>query len=111
MSTYVLIRVKQHVPKLICSCSSFQKRILRAHQCKYFTQPIIQSLASDSIMGFHLLQNPNDSRFSILAQGRSPFYLSAFEVTFIKISSPAFFRQKEFVDSLKIVLLLLRSPF
>ena len=39
----------------------------------------------------------------ILAQGRSPFHLSALEATFIKTSSPAFWGQKEFVYSLKIV--------
>ena len=64
---------------------------------------------SDSAIGLHLLQNPtcaqhyDDNRFSVLAQGRSPFYLTALEVTFIKTSNPAFCRQKEFVYSLKIV--------
>ena len=68
-----------------------------------------QSLASDSAIGLHLLQNPtcaqhyDDSRFFILAQGRSPFHLSALEYTFIKTSNPALCRQKEFVYSLKIV--------
>ena len=41
--------------------------------------------------------------FPILAQGRSPFSLSALEATFIKTSNPALCRQKEFVYSLKIV--------
>ena len=60
-------------------------------------------------IGLHLLQNPvcaqhyDDSRFSILAQGRSPFHLYALEATFIKTSNPALCRQKEFVYSLKIV--------
>ena len=54
-----------------------------------------QSLAFDSAIGLYLLQNPNcaqhydDSRFSILAQGRLPFYLSALEATFIKTFNPA----------------------
>ena len=49
---------------------------------------ITQSQASDSAIELHLLQNPicaqhyDDSRFSILAQGRSPFHLSALEATF-----------------------------
>ena len=57
----------------------------------------------------HLLQNPtcalhyDDSSSSILAQGRSPFHLSALAATFIKTSNPARCRQKEFVYSLKIV--------
>ena len=71
--------------------------------------PTTQSLASDSAIGLHPLQNPtcaqhyDDNRFSILAQGRSPFHLSALEATFIKTSNPALCRQKEFVYSLKIV--------
>ena len=69
-----------------------------------------QSFASDSAIGLHLLQNPtcaqhyDDSRFSILAQGRSPFPLSALEATFIKTFNPALCPQKEFIlYSLKIV--------
>ena len=100
-------RIKQHVPKSIRSCSSSQKRLLPARRCKSSTQTNTQSLASDSAIGLHLLQNPtcaqhyDDSRFSILAQGRSPFHLSALEATFIKTSNPALCRQKEFVYSLK----------
>ena len=102
-------RIKQHIPKSICSCSSSQKRLLPARRCKSSTQTNTQSLASDSAIGLHLLQNPtcaqhyDDSRFSILAQGRSPFHLSALEATFIKTSNPALCRQKEFIYSLKIV--------
>ena len=104
-------RIKQHVPKSIRSCSSSQKRLLPTRRCKSPTQTNnTQSLASDSAIGLHLLQNPtcaqhyDDSRFSILAQGRSPFHLSALEATFIKTSNPAHCRQKEIVYSLKIVL-------
>ena len=102
-------RIKQHVPKSVRSCSSSQKRLLPARRCKSSTQTNTQSLASDSAIGLHLLQNPtcaphyDDSRFSILAQGRSLFHLSAFEATFIKTSNLALCRQKEFVYSLKIV--------
>ena len=49
--------IKQHVPKSIRSCSS-QKRTFPTPQCKSFTQPNIQSLASDSAIGLHLLQKP-----------------------------------------------------
>ena len=102
-------RMKHHVPKSIRSYSSSQKRLLPARYCKSSTQTNTQSLASDSAIGLHLLQNPtcaqhyDDRRFSILAQGRSPFHLSAFEATFIKTSIPALCRQKEFVYSLNIV--------
>ena len=44
---------------------------------------------------------------SILARGRSPFYLSALEATFIKTFNPTLCRQKEFVYSLKIVIMTL----
>ena len=86
-----------------------EKRLLPARRCKSSTQTNTQSLASDSAIGLRLLQNPtcaqhyDDSRFSTLAHGRSPFHLSTFEATFIKTSNPAFCRQKEFVYSLKIV--------
>ena len=97
-------RIKLRVPKSIRSFSS-QKRLLPARRCKSSTQTNTQSLASDSAIGLHLLQNPtcaqhyDDSRFSILAQGRSPLHLSAFEATFIKTSNPALCRQIEFVYS------------
>ena len=93
-------RIKHHVPKSIRSCSSSQKRLLPARYCKSSTQTNTQSLASDSAIGLHLLQNPicaqhyDDRRFSILAQGRSPFHLSAVKATFIKASNSALCRQK-----------------
>ena len=51
----------------------------------------IQSLASDTAIGLHALQNPacaqhfDDSKFSILAQGCALFHLSALEVTLSKL--------------------------
>ena len=51
-------RIKQHVPKSIRCCSSSQKRLLPAGRCKSSTQTNTQSLASDSAIGLHLLQNP-----------------------------------------------------
>ena len=101
-------RIKQHVPKSIRFCSSSQKPLLPACQCKPSTQTNTQSLASDSAIGLHLLQNPtcaqhyDDNRFSILAQGRSSFHLSALEATFNKTSNPTLCQQKEFTYSLKI---------
>ena len=92
-------RIKQHVPKSIRLCSSSQKRLLPARRCKASTQTNTQYLASDSTVGLHLLQNPvcaqhyDDSRFSILAQGRSPFHLSDFEATLNRTSNPALYRQ------------------
>ena len=51
-------RIKHHVPKSIRSCSSSQKRLLPARRCKSSTQTNTKSLASDSAIGLHLLQNP-----------------------------------------------------
>ena len=51
-------RIKQHVPESIRSCCSSEKHILSARLCETSTQTIIQSLASDSTIGFHVLQNP-----------------------------------------------------
>ena len=87
-------RIKQHVPKSFRSCSSSKKGLLSAHRCKSSTQTNTQSLASNSAIGLHLLQNPtcaqhyDDSRFSILAQGRSPFHLSALKPLSSKLLTP-----------------------
>ena len=80
-------RIKQHAPKSIRSYSFSQKRLLPARRYKASTQTNTQSLVSDSAIGLHLLQNLTcaqhyDDRFSILAQGRSPFHLCALEATF-----------------------------
>ena len=45
-------RIKQDVPKSIRSCSSSQKLILAARQCKSSTQTNSQSLAFDSALDF-----------------------------------------------------------
>ena len=99
-------RIKQHVPKSIRSCSSSQKRVLPARRCKSSIQTDIQSFASDLTIELHLLQNPtcaqhyDDSRSSILAQGRYHFHLSLLKATVIKTSNPALSRQKEFISAL-----------
>ena len=86
-------------PKTLTSCSSVQifhpdsypvSCFWFSHWTSSFTRPYLRSTLYDS-------------RFSILAQGCSPFHLSALEATFIKTSNPAFCRQKKFVYSLKIV--------
>ena len=51
-------KIKQHVPKFIRSCSSSQKRFLPVRRCKSSTQNNTQSLACDSAIELHLLQNP-----------------------------------------------------
>ena len=103
-------KIKQHVLKSIRSCSSSQKRLLPARRCKSSAQTNTQFLTSDSAIDIGRLQNPfcaqhyDDSRFFILAEGRSPFHhLSTIEAIFIKTSNPALCRQKEFVYSLKIM--------
>ena len=64
------------------------------------TQTNTQFSASDSAIGLYLFQHPicaqhyDDSRFSLLAQGRTPFHPLALEATFIKTSNPALCRQK-----------------
>ena len=74
-------RIKQHISKSICSSSSSQKRLLPACRCKSSTRTNTQSFAFDSDIGFHLVQNPvctqhyDESRFSILVQGRSTYPL------------------------------------
>ena len=104
-------RIKQHVPKSICYGTSSPKRDLRFCKCKYSSKSTtqIQSLTHDSAIALHHLRNPtyaqhyDDSTFSALAKGRSPFHLSALEATFIKTSNPILCRQKEFVYNLKIL--------
>ena len=65
-------------------------------------------LTSDSEIGLLLLQNPtcaqhfDHSRLSILAQGHSPFHLSALEATYQTLN-PSLCQQKEFMNNLKIV--------
>ena len=104
-------RIKQHVPKSIRYGISSPKRDLPIRKCKYSTKSTtqIQFLMHGSAIRLHLLRNPtcvqdyDDSMFSILEKGRSPFHLSALEATFIKTSNPIFCRQNEFVYNLKIL--------
>ena len=63
----------------------------------------------DSALKQNLLENPSyvsqysNTKFSILARGRTSFHLSTLEVTFIKSFQPNLCRQKEFLYSLKLI--------
>ena len=101
--------IEPHVSKPIRSPSFSHKRLFSVSRFKSSIQTNTQIFASDSATGLHFLPNPAcaqhycDSRLSFLAQGRSPFHLSAFEANFIKTSHPALRRQKEFLYNAKIV--------
>ena len=79
---------------------------MRSHAVSWYLKP--------AKFAVHLIaQHCDDSRFSILAQDRSPIHLFALEATthlfaleatFIKTSHPVLCRQKDFVYNLKIVL-------
>ena len=102
-------RIEPHVCKAIRSPSSSHKRLFSVSQFKSSIQTNTQFFASDSATGLHFLPNPAcgqhyyDSRHSFPAQGRSPCHLSAFEANFIKTSSSALRRQKQFLYNVKIV--------
>ena len=99
-------RIKQHVPKTILQKHISQDRSTLARSCKPIRS--FKTETSFSAIGQHLLQNPtcaheyNDNKFSILARGRTSFYLSTLEVTYIKTSKPNLCKQKEFIHGLKI---------
>ena len=98
-------RIKQHVPRSIANPSSSHNRQSLSCSLKANTRP--QKFQKSSI-GRYLLDNAqcalhySNEKFFILARGRSSFYLSAFEATFIKSLNPLLCKQKEFVYSLKI---------
>ena len=104
-------RIKQYVPKSNRYGTSSPNRDLPIRKYKYSTKLTtqIQSFTHDSAIELHLLRNPtcaqhyDDSMFSILAKGRSPFHLSTLAATFIKTSNPIFCWLKEFVYNLKIL--------
>ena len=56
---------------------------------QYFVKDGVQWLNLDFLRNSVCAQHYDDSRFSILAQGRFPFHLSAPESTFIKTFNPA----------------------
>ena len=111
--------VSHHLTRTMC----LSKRIVKQHIPKSITNPptphIRQSFPRpgkdtsprqfhESAIGQHLLDNAqcalhyNKDKFSVLARARTPFHLSALEVTFIKSLNPLLCKQKEFVYSLKI---------
>jgi len=98
-------RIKQHIPKHIRN-KTRPLKTLPKRSCKtsqYLTE------ASDSAIGLHLLQNKecaenyNNNMFSILATGRSSFYLATLEAVYIHSLKPVLCRQKEFVYLLETV--------
>ena len=103
-------RIKQHVPRSIRNHYSSQGRSNLSCACKKRALlKSTQATAHDSAIGQHLLENPpwasqySDTNFSILAQGRTSFHLSALEAMFIKSFQPNLCQHKEFLYSLKII--------
>ena len=80
-------------------------RLFIKRECKSASQ---LSPAGYSEIEQHLLENKDcavrydDKQFSILANGRLHFHLSTLEATYIKTLKPEFFRQNEFVYTLKL---------
>ena len=79
-------------------------RLSRANKRRFIVTLYLKSHWTLPLQNPVCAQHYDDIRFSIFAQGHSPFHLSALEATFIKTSNPALCRQKEFVYNLKIVL-------
>ena len=85
--------------------STLHNRQSLSRSCKANIRP---QQFHESAIGQHLLDNAqctlhyNNEKFSNLARGRSSFYLSALEATFIKSLNLLLCKQKEFVYSLKI---------
>ena len=98
-------RIKQHVPRSIANPPALHNR--QSFSRSYKTNILPQQFY-ESAIGQHLLDNAqctlhySNEKFSILARGRSSFFLSILEATFIKSLNPLLCKQKEFVYSLKI---------
>ena len=96
-------RIKQHVPKWLRQHTASQ-RVQPNRACKR-KQPTPEC---DSAIGQHLLENDqcaanyNDDKFSTLDTARSPFHLSVFEASYIKVRRPNLCKQKEFVYTRKL---------
>ena len=105
MSQRLEERIKQHVPRSIANPPALHNHQSLSQSCKANTHP---QQFHKSTIGQHLLDNAqcalhySNKKFSILAQGRSSFHLSALKVTFIKSLNPLLYKQKEFAYSLKI---------
>ena len=88
-------RIKQHLPKAIRNQTQPDRDLFQSNP------------TSTSEIGQHLLNNEkcascyDDNQLSILAEGRTLFHLSTLEATLIKMLTPEFCRQKEFVYTLK----------
>ena len=83
-------QIKQHIPRSIANPPASSNHQSFSCSCKANIRP---QQFHESAIGQHLLDNArcalhyNNKKFSILARGRSSFYLSAFEATFIKSTS------------------------
>ena len=99
--------IKKHVPRSIRNHHSSQDCFNLSRACKKSSTS--QVTAHDSAIKQHFLENPpcasqySDTKFSILAQGRTSFHLSALEATFIKSFQPNLCQHKEFLYSLKLI--------
>ena len=97
-------RIKQHVPRPIRNHHSSKNGSNFSRACK---RP--QIIAIVSTIRQHLLENIScasqysDAKFSILARGRTSFYLSTLELNFIKSFQSNLCRYNEFLYSLKVI--------
>ena len=99
--------IKQHVPKSIRNHHSSQDHSNLSGVCK--TNSTSQIISHDLAIGQHLLENPScasqysDTKFSVHARGRTSFYLSALEATFIESFQPNLCQHKKFLYGLKLI--------
>ena len=90
-------RIKQHIPKAIRNETQPDGGLFQ-----------FNSTSTSAIGQQHLLNNEkcasyyDDSKFSILAKGRTLFHLSTLEATLIKMLKPVLCRPEEFVYTLKL---------
>ena len=101
-------RIKQHIPRSIANPPGLPNLQSLFRSYKANTRP--QQFHESSI-GQHLLDNAqcalhnSNEKLSILARGRSSFHLFALEAIFIKSLNLLLCKQKEFVYSLKNLLI------
>ena len=100
-------RIKQHDPQWLRQQLIRPRRSQPHRSCKRKdTKP-----RCDSAIGQHLLNNDqsalnyDNKRFSILVTARNSFHLNLLEAVYIKTQRPALCRQKEFVYTLKLLII------
>ena len=87
---------------MICQEDVEQWRIREIVVCKCCPFPLLKGIDQHLLDNAQCALHYHNDKFSILAQGRFSFHLSALEATFIKSLNPLLSKQKEFVYSLKI---------